>query len=76
MNRIFPLNLINSGSDAFVHNVKLKGALGMRLRDLGFVKGTKVRALFAGSGIRAYGLCGTVIALRDKDAAEVEVTYE
>lgn len=76
MNGIFPLDLIEGDSGAFVHNVKIKGALGMRLRDLGFVKGTKVQPLFSGSGIRAYSLCGTVIALRDEDAAGVEVTYE
>lgn len=73
---ISSLNDITDGSFARVRRVVLDGALGMRLRDLGFVNGAKVQPLFSGNGIRAYGLCGTVIALRDKDAAGVEVTNE
>lgn len=49
--------------------------LKTRLMDLGFVPGTEVEVLFAApSGSpRAYGLLHTVIALRQQDAAQLEV---
>ena len=76
MNVTMPLNQVKVESVAFVQKVNIKGALGARLRDLGFVSGARVEPLFSGGGIRAYALCGTVIALRDADAARVEVTHE
>ena len=69
-----PLN--RAEAVAFVQSVNIEGALGARLRDLGFVGGARVEPLYSGAGIRAYSLCGTVIALRDADAAFVEVSYE
>ena len=46
-----------------------------RLMDLGFVPGSEVRPLFAAplGDPRAYLVCDTVIALRQKDAATVAV---
>ena len=51
------------------------GGLSQRLRDLGFTRGAGVECLLAapGCGMRAYRVRGAVIALRNCDAALVEV---
>lgn len=74
--RILTLNDLSVGDSGIIFNVNISGALGTRLRDLGFVKGARIVALYKGSGITAYGICGTVIAVRDRDASSVEVMYE
>jgi len=76
MKCIIPLELAKEGMNVTVNKINIAGSLGVRLRDLGFVEGAIVEPLYGGRGIRAYGICGTVIALRNTDAAFVEVTYE
>lgn len=46
-----------------------------RLLDLGFTKGTEVAAVFSSpsGNPKAYYIRGTVIALRNEDAAEVKI---
>ena len=63
---------IGVGEGARVRNPA--GSLGQRLRDLGFTKGASVQCLFAapGRGMRAYRVRGAVIALRQRDAKQVE----
>lgn len=70
--RLHLLPLGRAGEILALHNPE---PLHTRLMDLGFVPGEQVEALFAApSGSpRAYGILGTVIALREKDAAAVEV---
>ena len=53
------------------------GPMRRRLMDLGFVPGAKVENLFhnAGKSLTAYGIFGTVIALRRSDAAGILVEY-
>lgn len=75
MKEKIPLERVKAGESATVYKINTNAALGVRLRDLGFVKGAKVSLLYEGHGIKAYGICGTVIALRDSDAACVEVIY-
>ena len=48
-----------------------------RLLDLGFVPGETVECMFPniGNSLKAYGICGGVIALRRGDAAGILVEY-
>ena len=73
MERVFLLTEIECGKSAVIYKVNTPGPLGKRLRDLGFVNGACVCPLFSGNGLRAYAICGTVIALRNCDAKGVEV---
>jgi len=61
------------GHKAVITEIKAEEPLRSRLLDLGFLPGAEVAALFAApSGSpRAYGICGTVIALRGTDAATI-----
>lgn len=69
------LNTILPGKAVRLRALYTPEPLKTRLMDLGFVPGTRVEVLFAApSGSpRAYGLLHTVIALRQQDAAQLEV---
>ena len=71
---IFRLPQLSCGSSGIILSVEPSG-ISQRLADLGFTQGAKVRCLFAApSGEpKAYGIRGTVIALRKSDAAAVKV---
>lgn len=69
------LDRIPPGKAACIKKLFAPEPLKTRLMDLGFVPGTRVEALFAApsGNPRAYGILHTVIALRQKDAALLEV---
>lgn len=69
------LSRLPLGSSARIVKLLNPEPLKTRLMDLGFVPGARVEALFAApaGSPRAYGILNTVIALRKKDAALVEV---
>ena len=64
------LSELNSPSAARITALNTAGPMRRRLQDLGFVPGASVRFLYDGfgGGIRAYGVGGSVIALRHGDA--------
>ena len=69
------LAALSSGSYGLVEGLAVGGAMGCRLRDLGFLPGASVEAL-GNSPLGdpcAYQVRGTVIALRRRDAALVRV---
>ena len=55
--------------------IRLRGPMRRRLMDLGFLPGVRVSVLLRGfrGGICAYGVCGSVIALRRGDADQILV---
>lgn len=64
---------LNIGEEGRVAWVTARGGMRRRLMDLGLTPGARVRCLLAapGGGMRAYGVRGTVVALRIKDAETV-----
>lgn len=69
------LSALPEGKQARVQTLYLKGGIRRRLQDLGLVAGTRIVCLqraAAGDPI-AYLIRGAVIALRQKDAARIEV---
>ena len=72
---MFPLSRLPLDHTARVLSLSAEDPLKGRLMDLGFVPGSEITPLFAApSGDpRAYLVCDTVIALRQKDAATVAV---
>ena len=71
---IISLRQLPVGESARVTAIGGDDALQRRLLDLGLVPGTEVRCLgeSPGGGPRAYGLRGTVLALRGSESGQVE----
>ena len=72
---MFPLSRLPLGKSARILSLSAKEPLRGRLMDLGFVPGSEIRPLYAAptGDPRAYLVCDTVIALRQRDAATVAV---
>ena len=72
---MFPLSRLPMGKKARVLSLSSQEPLRGRLMDLGFVPGSEITPLYAApmGDPRAYLICDTVIALRQRDAATVAV---
>ena len=72
---MFPLSRLPLGKSARILSLSAPEPLRGRLMDLGFVPDSPVTPLYAAplGDPRAYLVCDTVIALRQKDAATVAV---
>ena len=72
---MFPLSRLPLGKSARILSLSAPEPLRGRLMDLGFVPGGEIRPLYAAptGDPRAYLVCDTVIALRQRDAATVAV---
>lgn len=72
---IFTLDKLTPGNSAHVKNINADGKVKRRLYDLGFINGTLVKTLrlSPGGDPHAYFVRGTVIALRQEDAAKIEL---
>ena len=72
---MLPLSRLPLGRKANVLSLSAPEPLKGRLMDLGFVPGSEIQPLYAApvGDPRAYFICDTVIALRQKDAATVAV---
>lgn len=70
MARLISLGRLRPGESGMVAELLTQGALHTRLLDLGFTCGSRVCCLFPSAlgDPRAYGVRGTVIALRQADA--------
>jgi ferrous iron transport protein A len=69
------LNELKTGDCAKIQSINFSGSIRRRLRDLGFVDGTKITALQkspSGDPV-AYLVRGTVIALRNDDAEKIQL---
>lgn len=69
------LNMLPIGSKATVKSLKASGLEHRRLLDLGMVEGTQIEAVLKsplGDPV-AYNIRGALIALRNEDAAKIEL---
>lgn len=71
-----PLTKIPKGSTATVRAIAAV-PLRQRLYDLGAVPGSVIEHVFSAGvgGSSCYRICGALIALRDTDAAAIDVEY-
>ncbi len=71
-----PLTDLEFKKSATIHSLHLSGELRRRLLDLGFAPGIPVTPLFRSplGDPTAYGVLGTVIALRKDEAGQIDVT--
>lgn len=69
------LDQIRPGQTAVVTGIGVMPMLCARLRDLGFVPGTRVCCRYRGPGgkVTAVGFRGTVVAMRTKDLKKIRV---
>ncbi len=72
------LDMTSVGQYATVTHINTSPELRQRLFDIGLVTGTRIKVLHKSpSGDpRAYLIRGAVIALRNRDAADIEVEVE
>lgn len=62
------LSSLGIGESCNILSIDTPGALRSRLMELGFISGAEVRCLHKNSGMTAYLISGSVIALRHTDA--------
>ena len=69
------LNNLCIGTEAKIETLECTGSLRRRLLDLGFVPNTKIKPLFksASGDPTAYEVRSSVIALREKDSANINI---
>ena len=72
------LSRLRAGQKAKVRNVSATGAMRRRLQDLGLIEDTEIECVGRSplGDPAAYLIRGTVVALRDTDAAKVAVAVE
>lgn len=72
------LNSLDFNKKATIKNINLHGIKKRRLYDLGFIPGEEVCKLFESvfKDPICYKIKNTLIALRNEDAANIEVEYE
>ena len=69
------LNNLSIATEAKIEALECRGSLRGRLLDLGFVPNTKIKPLFksASGDPTAYEVRSSVIALREKDSANINI---
>lgn len=72
------LSRLRTGQKAKVQNVSATGAMRRRLQDLGVIEDTEIECVGRSplGDPAAYLIRGAVVALRDTDAATVDITLE
>lgn len=75
MHETMALNFLSEGESAYVTELNNDDSLRQRLKDLGLIQGTCVTCLYrspAGDPA-AYLIRGAVIALRGRDASQIQI---
>ena len=73
MDELVALSALRPGEGGVVREMLIAGPLRRRLRDLGMIEGNEVLCLgrSPGGDPAAYRVCGAVLALRDRDSAQI-----
>lgn len=69
---------LNINEKAYIKSINLNGIKKRRLYDLGFINGELIEKKFTSlfKDPSCYKIKNTFIALRNKDASKIEVSYE
>lgn len=69
------LSSLHVGEHALIDSVNTEDSMRRRLYELGFIKGAETMCLMQSplGKSAAYSICGSVIALRDRDAMTITV---
>ena len=73
MEKSIPLCCMAEGESGTVGRILLSGAIRRRLQDLGLMEGTQIQCckIAPGGSPVAYWFCGTLVALRARDAGGI-----
>jgi len=73
---MYTLDKLKINKTAFIDNVDISDGFRRRLLDLGFIKGSKITALYKSPSKNptAYLIKGAVIAIRDEDAKKIKIS--
>lgn len=75
MMEYFKMSDISEGQTVYIEELRCDKDIKQRLMDLGFVKGTKIQCVLTSPfhSMKAYGVRGSIIALRKDDAEKIIV---
>ncbi|MBQ2780670.1 MAG: ferrous iron transport protein A [Clostridia bacterium] len=78
MSTFYPLSRLPVGQTGVIRRIAVDGSLRRRLQDLGLLCGRTVVCLHRApwGGPTAYGVCNTVLGLRQNDAARIFIEPE
>lgn len=73
---MYTLEKLKINESAIIDAIDITDGFRRRLLDLGFVKGSKITALYKSPSKNptAYLIKGTVVAIRDEDAKNIKIT--
>ena len=73
---MYTLDKLKLNETAFIDAIDIKNSFRRRLLDLGFIKGSKITALYKSPSKNptAYLIKGAVIAIRNEDAKNIKIT--
>lgn len=73
---MYTLDKLKINESAFIDSIDITDNFRRRLLDLGFIKGSKITALYKSPSKNptAYLIKGTVIAIRDEDAHKIKIS--
>lgn len=73
---MYTLDKLKINETAFIDTINITDGFRRRLLDLGFIKGSKIIALYKSPSKNptAYLIKGTVIAIRNEDAKKIKIT--
>lgn len=73
---MYTLDKLKINESAFIDSIDITDNFRRRLLDLGFIKGSKITALYKSPSKNptAYLIKGTVIAIRDEDANKIKIS--
>lgn len=73
---MYTLDKLKINESAFIDSIDIADNFRRRLLDLGFIKGSKITALYKSPSKNptAYLIKGTVIAIRDEDANKIKIS--
>ena len=74
---MYTLNKLKINESAYIDKINIIDNYRRRLLDLGFVKGSKITALYRSpsGNPTAYMIKGAVIAVRNEDAKNILINY-
>ena len=76
MKQSIPLHTLQAGEQGIITKLDTNGTIRRRLQDMGMIEGTQITCMQKSlwGDPAAYGIRGSVIALRAQDAAQILVT--
>ena len=70
---VYSINDLEPGQEGTISEIKEDDKIKDRLNAIGLIKGTKIKMITAGMGLKVYEIRGGQFALRNSDAKNIKV---